>query len=167
MVRDEGIDFRAYLVGSVTDDAYLRNIRRLVRRTHLVEHVCICPSITDAQLADCYSACDVFVLPSRQETSPLAILEAMYAGLPIIATRVGGIPELVPDGVRGYLVEPARPDRLAEKLGSLLRDDAARARFRERNEQLARRLTWRSIAERTLFLYENLVSAGGRNMGSK
>jgi len=167
MLRDEGIDFRAYLVGSVTDEAYLRKMRQLVRQTHLLEHVCICPSITDAQLADCYLACDVFVLPSRQETSPLAILEAMYAGLPIIATRVGGIPELVPDGVRGYLVEPARPDRLAEKLGSLLREDAARARFRERNEQLARRLTWRAVAEQTLFLYENLVSTGGRSMGSK
>jgi glycosyltransferase involved in cell wall biosynthesis len=167
MVRDEGIDFRAYLVGSVTDEGYLRNIRRLVRQTDLLEQVCIRPSITDAQLADCYSACDVFVLPSRQETSPLTILEAMYAGLPIIATNVGGIPELVPDGVRGYLVEPAKPDRLAEKLASLLRDDAARAQFRERNEQLARKLTWRSVAERTLFLYENLVRAGAPNMGGK
>jgi glycosyltransferase involved in cell wall biosynthesis len=97
----------------------------------------------------------------------LTILEAMYAGLPIIATKVGGIPELVPDGVRGYLVEPARPDRLAEKLVSLLRDDAARAQFRERNEQLARRLTWRSVAERTLFLYESLVAAGAPTIEGK
>jgi glycosyltransferase involved in cell wall biosynthesis len=164
MVRDEGIDFRAYLVGSVTDEGYLRNIRQLVGRTHLVEHVCISPSVTDAQLADCYLASDVFVLPSRQETSPLVILEAMYAGLPIVATKVGGISELVPDGVHGYLVEPARPERLAEKLGALLRDDAARAQLRERNAQFARKFTWRAVAERTLFLYENLVSTDGRNL---
>ena len=166
MVKDAGIDFRAYLVGSVTDEGYLENVNQLVRQTHLLEHVCIRPSITDAQLADCYLASDVFVLPSRQETSPLVILEAMYAGLPIIATKVGGIPELVPDGVRGYLVEPARPDLLAGKLVSLLRDDAARRQFRERNVQLARRFTWRSVAEQTLFLYENLVSTDGRSVRS-
>ena len=162
-VRDAGIDFRAYLVGSVTDEAYLQNITQLVRQTHLLEHVCIRPSITDAQLADCYLASDVFVLPSRQETSPLVILEAMYAGLPIIATKVGGIPELVPDGVHGYLVEPGRPERLAEKLVSLLRDDATRAQFRERNARLARRFTWRAVAEQTLCLYGSLVSTDGRS----
>lgn len=162
MVRDQGIDFRAYLVGSVTDRGYLQSIRQLVGRTQLVEHVCISPSITDAQLADCYLASDVFVLPSRQETSPLVILEAMYAGLPIVATKVGGIPELAPDGVHGYLVEPARPERLAEKLASLLRDDATCAQLRERNARFARRFTWQAVAEQTLCLYENLVSTGGR-----
>jgi glycosyltransferase involved in cell wall biosynthesis len=165
-VRDAGIDFRAYLVGSVTDEAYLQNITQLVRQTQLLEHVCIRPSITDAQLADCYLASDVFVLPSRQETSPLVILEAMYAGLPIVATKVGGIPELVADGVHGYLVESSRPAQLAEKLVSLLRDDVARAQIRERNVRLARRFTWRAAAEQTLRLYESLVSIDGRSVGS-
>lgn len=69
---------------------------------------------------------DVFVLPSRGENLPLSILEAMAAALPVVASRVGGIPELVEDGVTGTLVEPDDPDGLARALAALLADDDAR-----------------------------------------
>jgi glycosyltransferase involved in cell wall biosynthesis len=164
ITKDAGVDFRAYLVGGVVDARYLRKIERLTGEMGLGEDVCIRPSISDAQLADCYLASDVFVLPSRQETSPLVILEAMHAGLPIIATKVGGIPELVADGVHGYLVEPARPEHLAEKLTMLLRDEAARAQFRERNQRRARRSTWEAVAEQTFCLYEEVLSRRGRSV---
>lgn len=164
IIKDAGVDFRAYLVGGVVDARYLRKIEQLVREMGLGEDVNICPSIGDAQLADCYLASDVFVLPSRQETSPLVLLEAMHAGLPIIATKVGGIPELVVDGVHGYLVKPARPEHLAEKLTMLLRDEAACARFRERNQRRAQRATWRAVAEQTFGLYEEVLSRRRRSV---
>ncbi len=87
-------------------------------------------------------AADAFVLPSvleaggRREGIPTALLEAMSAGLPIVATRTGGIPDLVRDGREGILVPPRRPDAIADAIGSLARDperaralgEAARAR---------------------------------------
>src|SRR5439155_22355430 len=57
--------------------------------------------------------CDVFVLPSLNEGLPLTVLEAMAAERPVVATNVGGLPELVADGVRGILVPPAGPRALA------------------------------------------------------
>jgi len=66
------------------------------------------------------SASDVFVLPSESEASPNVILEAMAAGLAVVASRVGGIPELVTDGVTGSLVPPADADALADALLDLL-----------------------------------------------
>ena len=69
---------------------------------------------------------DVYCQPSRQEGLALALLEAMNAGLPVVASRVGGIPEIVADGVTGLLVEPGDPARLAEALGALLRDESRR-----------------------------------------
>lgn len=63
---------------------------------------------------------DLFVLPSESEASPNAIIEAMAAGLPVVASRVGGIPELVTDGVTGHLVPPAEPSALAAALLDLL-----------------------------------------------
>jgi glycosyltransferase involved in cell wall biosynthesis len=69
---------------------------------------------------------DVFVMPSLEEGFGIAALEAMAAGLPVVATAVGGIPELVKDGETGWLVPPADPQALAGRLRSLLRDSGLR-----------------------------------------
>ncbi|GLW55818.1 glycosyltransferase [Kitasatospora phosalacinea] len=71
---------------------------------------------------------DVFCLSSRQEGLPVALMEAMTSGLPSVATRVGGIPEIVDDGVEGRLVAPGDPAQLARALGELA-DPALRARM--------------------------------------
>jgi glycosyltransferase involved in cell wall biosynthesis len=62
------------------------------------------------------AAADVFVLPSQFEGLPIALLEAMALGRPVIASRVGGVPEVILDGVDGLLIDPLRPDQLAEKI---------------------------------------------------
>jgi glycosyltransferase involved in cell wall biosynthesis len=72
------------------------------------------------QLAPFYAMADVFVLPSLSEGCPNALLEAMAAGLPIVATTVGGVPEVVADGVHALLVGPRDPAMLASALSMLL-----------------------------------------------
>jgi len=72
-------------------------------------------------LAPVLARWDVFVLPLLEEGAGLAALEAMAAGLPVIATAVGGIPEIVEDGRTGWLVPPGDPGALGERIHSLLR----------------------------------------------
>jgi glycosyltransferase involved in cell wall biosynthesis len=69
-----------------------------------------------------YREADVVVLTSRNEGSPVSLIEAMAAGRPVVATRVGGVPDLVEDGVNGCLVDPDRPAAVAEAVLALLDD---------------------------------------------
>lgn len=72
---------------------------------------------------------DIFVLPSFLEGQPIAILEALAAGVPVVATSIGAVPDVVRDGVEGRVVEPGNVEALADALGELIDDPALRARM--------------------------------------
>lgn len=80
----------------------------------------------------------IFLLPSRNEGLPVAILEAMAYGVPVVATRVGSIPEVVIDGETGFLVEPGSPALIVNRVTSLLRDEATAQRMGALGRERAR-----------------------------
>jgi glycosyltransferase involved in cell wall biosynthesis len=106
---------------------------------------------------------DVFVLPSRDENLPMALLEAMAAALPVIATRVGGVPELVEDGRSGLLIEPDAPEELARAIDALAADEETRARLaRAAAQRVADRFSDEAMAGGIVAVYEELVKGGRR-----
>ena len=68
-------------------------------------------------------AFDIFVLPSLKEGSPWALIEAMAAKLPVIATKVGAVPEIIENGKNGFAVEPAKPEQIVEKIKLIISDE--------------------------------------------
>jgi glycosyltransferase involved in cell wall biosynthesis len=86
-----------------------------------------------------YQSLDLFVLPSRREGISNTILEAMASGLPVVATRVGGNPEIVEDRVSGTLVPPENPQALADALLAYLREPALLARHGQAGRERALR----------------------------
>ena len=88
-----------------------------------------------------YAAADVFVLPSRSEGSPNALLEALAAGCPSIAARVGGVPEIVTHGVSAWLVPPEDPERLRDAIAYVLSNRSAAAGLAEEARRTASRMT--------------------------
>jgi glycosyltransferase involved in cell wall biosynthesis len=104
---------------------------------------------------------DVFVLPSLAEGFSLSIIEALAAGLPVVATRVGGAAEAITDGVNGYLVPPADPGALAIAVNRVLElDPLARERLRQAAIGTARRFSSQVMAENMLSLYRRVLTPG-------
>jgi teichuronic acid biosynthesis glycosyltransferase TuaC len=113
--------------------------------------------LNHTELARTFAAADVFCLPSYREGLPLVVCEAMLSGRPVVATNVGGVPEIVSDGVHGYLVSPGNPALLAQRLRALAENPKTAARMGEAAREFARRnLTWRVNAQRYDALYREL-----------
>jgi glycosyltransferase involved in cell wall biosynthesis len=114
--------------------------------------------VDDALLHALYARADVFVHATRFEGSSLVTLEAMCHGLPVVATRAGGIPDKVVDGETGRLVEPGDPAALADALRPLLASPAGRTEMGERGRQrVLSRFAWGVLVERTIELYAELL----------
>jgi glycosyltransferase involved in cell wall biosynthesis len=112
---------------------------------------------------DLLAALDVAVCCSDFEGSPLSVMEYMAAGLPVVATRVGGIPELIEDGVHGLLVEPRNVDLLAHALERLIRDSALRHELGTQGRERQRReFDIDATVSRVEALYEELFRASLR-----
>jgi glycosyltransferase involved in cell wall biosynthesis len=101
---------------------------------------------------------DVFALSSRFEGLPISLLEAMATGLPCVATRVGGIPEVVHDGLDGLLVEPGDPQSLAISISKLLLDDRLRGELGANAAATARNFDLRRAVSRTQEIYESVLA---------
>lgn len=107
-----------------------------------------------SDVADLLAAADIFVMPSLSEGLPMAVIEAMFASRPIVASAVGGIPELVRDGVTGLLVPPEDPDALAAALDRVASDPELRGSLGEAAARVAdARLSKETMATRYSELY--------------
>ena len=105
---------------------------------------------------------DVFVLSSDNEGLPISLLEAMAVGKPIVATRVGGVPEVVVDGVTGLLVPTRDPEALADAILRLLEDPSEARRMGARGrERLMQQFTMERMVERTCAVYREVAGEKG------
>ncbi|KXB05944.1 hypothetical protein AKJ51_04430 [candidate division MSBL1 archaeon SCGC-AAA382A20] len=101
---------------------------------------------------------DLFVLPSYWEVQPLTCIEAMACGTPVIATGVGGVPEIVKDRNNGLIVPPKNPEVLAQKISELENRTELRKKLIKNGLRLAKERTWEKIAQKTLETYRSLVN---------
>jgi glycosyltransferase involved in cell wall biosynthesis len=108
-------------------------------------------------IPDLLQAMDIFVLPSLSEGFPLAAMEAMASGLPVVCSRVGGLPELIAHGESGLLVPPGDSAALAEGVLQLLGDRGLMERLAARAIAQASRYDNRAICNRLFDLYEQTV----------
>jgi glycosyltransferase involved in cell wall biosynthesis len=151
-------DLRVLIAGEGPDRA---RVESLIDRLGLGRTVTLLGGRGD--VPDFLEALDVAVCSSEWEGSPLSVMEYMEAGLPVVATRVGGIPDMISDGVEGLLVPPGDPEAIAVGIAELLRDrdlaaEMGRRGRRRRREEFDLDVTARRIGE----LYEELYESAAR-----
>lgn len=138
---------RAHLV--LAGDGDVEGVRREVSRLGLERQVTVMNWVSAEQRNTLLASADAFVLPSLNEGLPMGVLEAMSWGLPIIASPVGGIPEVVQDGYNGFLVPPTDIPALASAMQKLVEDEPLRlqmgANARASVEHLDIRLYWQKL----------------------
>lgn len=116
-----------------------------------------------SDVAALLSCADVFLLPSRVEGFPNAIMEAMTAGVPVVASNVGGVPDLVRHGKDGFLHAAEDLDGMAESVKTLLADTVTRNRFGENGRQrVLEEFSLQKLGDRVLARYAELLEKSGR-----
>ena len=131
--------------------------RLLADRARIAHAVEFHQSVDESSLLGFYSDSDLVVLPSRNEGWGLSLMEAMACRRPVVATKVGGIPELVRDGVDGLLVEPGDVMGLARAIERLLGDERLRSTMGANGRERAGAFSWAASARATLGVYHELL----------
>ena len=102
---------------------------------------------------------EALILPSSFEAQGLVLLEAQALGIPVIATRQGGVPYFIKDGRNGILIEYGKPDQIADALRRILENEGLARRLGENGRCLAKEYTWDKIAQRILSVYEDTFTS--------
>ena len=153
----KGVDACLCLVGDGPDRA---STERKAHRLGVMRR-CLFLGYQD-DVAPFFAAFDAFLLPSGNEGTPVTTIEALAGGRPVVATRVGGVPDVVRDGQDGFLVEPGAVDELADRLARLAADGELRKRMGEagRARVLERYSVQRLLGDMDSFYRELLAEKG-------
>lgn len=130
------------------------NLKGLTAKLGLLKHVRFLGEVKD--ISKFLETLDVFVLPSVAETFGIVLLEAMQAGVPVVATKVGGVSDVVQDGKNGLLVRSRNSKSLADAIISILSKPSLAAKFRSNGLERSKEFDWKKIIEKIEDVYERI-----------
>jgi glycosyltransferase involved in cell wall biosynthesis len=142
-----------HLVGSGRMETLARNF---VITKNLVERVHFWGTQSQEMVFRLLKGCDILVLPSRHEASPVVLLEAMAAGKPIISTNIGGIPEMLADGRNALLVRPSQGE-LTKAMQYLKENGDLLKLFSRNNRKDVSLYSWKHVSEKYVKLYRSIA----------
>jgi glycosyltransferase involved in cell wall biosynthesis len=152
---------RLAIVGDGPERAALaRRFARFAGRVHFAGF------LRGAELAEAFASADVFVMPSRTETLGFVALEAMASGLPVVAARAGGLPDVVVDGENGALYDPDQPCEAAAGIRRILEHEGERQFLARLARKTAEGATWAAETRRLLDAYRRAIVVARQSRGS-
>ena len=149
-------NIKVQILGAGSEEKKLKDLARELKVDDIVQFL---GHIEPEKVYDYLAEADIFVRPSRSEGLGSSFLEAMGAGLPIIATPVGGIPDFLKDGITGLFCEVDDPQDLAEKIKLLMADETLAKRIAENGRQLVlEKYDWNNIAKQMQNLLSHIIA---------
>jgi len=150
--------YKLLLVGERLEGGVDPSLVHLAKELGILERVRFTGRIPQREAWKILGMAKCLVLPSLAEAFGMTVLEAMASETPVIATSVGGIPEVVRNGHNGLLVPAANPDALSESMENIASDARLRRRLTKEGMRTCRRFTWDSVARKTLEVYKEAYS---------
>ncbi len=130
-------------------------VESILKSTGCLDAAIFLGNVPNPRMPEIYRAADISVLPSFMEATSITGLESMATGLPLVGTRVGGIPFLIDNGQTGRLVEPGTPRALAAAIRTLIDAPELRKQFGQAaRDKVERTFSWNAIAEQTVLHYQ-------------
>lgn len=153
-------DARFLVVGDGNEG---EKLRQRVSELKISNEVIFTGRVANSEMPAYYAISDIVVLPSLMEATSIAGLEAMATGKPLVATNIGGIPQIVDDGKTGILVPAGDSEKLAQGMISLLKDDTKRRTMGiAARKKVEADFSWDIIAQETLGLYNEVIELRGK-----
>jgi glycosyltransferase involved in cell wall biosynthesis len=134
------------------------NLENLIKNLHMEKRIKLLGTLSHKEIAQYLKGCLFFTLPSRMEAFGIVNLEAMAASKAVVATRVGGVPNVVQDGETGILVEP-NVEALANGIVTMLENPSRRAQMGQKGYQIVQqRFRWENVAKGYLTVFEQAIA---------
>ena len=154
LLRCWGTEATLRIIGSLADEKYLELLQKEVERSPYKTDISIEINISQEELFKAYSTSEIFVLHSHEESQGIVFAEAMATEMPVVATRVGGIPNVVTSGKCGFLCDLGNIRTMAEMVERLLTDKQLWVSFSNSAKSSALQYDWKRIAAQILNLYK-------------
>lgn len=152
-LRAKGIDAKLRIIGSLADAAYFEQLKQKIADSSYKEDITIEANLPREELLKAYASAKLFVLHSREESQGIVFAEAMATGLPVVATKIGGIPYVVADGKSGSLCPYGDVEAMTKMVEKLMTDDTKWKEYSNAAKEIAKGYSWADIAERIVKLY--------------
>ena len=156
LLRRQGEELNLVIAGSVADKEYLEQLKKVIDESDYRDQISLNLDISNDLLRLLYQEAHLFVLHTQEESQGIVFGEAMAAGLPVVTTRVGGVPYVVKDGVTGLLSEYGDINAFAQNIKSLINDDLRWNAMSEASRGYACEYHWETVGKHVLELYNDL-----------
>ena len=157
LVRQSGTEAQLVYVGPIASGSYYEELKKEIGKSEYAKNIRLLVDLPGEELKRQYSEAHVFVLHSEEESQGIVFAEAMATGLPVVATRVGGVPYVVKNGVTGLLADYGDVSEFARQMEKLIVDADLWQSMSSNSKQMAEEFHWSSVADKVIGLYQGIV----------
>lgn len=156
-LREKRIEAKLHIVGAATEKGYCELLKQKIADSKYKADISLDVDLPREDLFRAYSEAKLFVLHSREESQGIVFAEAMATGLPVVATKIGGIPYVIVDGKSGLLCSYADVEGMTDMVSRLFTDDELWKQYSSTAREIAKDYSWTDIANRIVQLYKSDV----------